>query len=227
MEKSNDILEMIRNNRAKIEALKNSIAAVKYSKRTDPEIVEAAEQAEALKIENAILYDNARRAYFAEVFPVVLEVFEKYAGKAYGPKTKDKINAEIKSRAHCAVYIDQNNYHSIINLIPLNAEGYSGTMYKYNSFEVYARYDFGTPVLTEDNKINLAALNIDNWRLSDCAEYMPDPAFSAGLIMKHFKQVKNACAAVQAACKEFNNNIPSSIDRLYEGNVANYIKFNF
>lgn len=226
MKNSNDILKAIKANSAKIEELNSFIKSAKYSQRTEPEIIKAAEQAEMLKLENAFMYDNARRAYYAEKMPVVLEVFRKYAGKAYGPKTKDRINEEVKSRANCAVYIEQSAYHCYINLVPLNEYGYSGTMYKYNDFQISGRWENGkcTMILNENNRINADALKADNWYLTNCGEYIENTTEAAQLLRERFNQTKKAMQELETACKAFNEVCPSRIEHTSANNFHNYLR---
>lgn len=77
-------------------------------KAAEAEMFALSEKKVDLKLTRMILESNARFALFSEVVPVVLEVFMKYKGKSFGPKTKEKIYKEIKERTECYCYIDQS-----------------------------------------------------------------------------------------------------------------------
>lgn len=223
MKNSKSILEEIKSNAAKIEELNNFVRSAKYSERTAPEIVKAAEDTETLKVINAILYDNARQALFAEVMPIIIEVFNKYSGKAYGPKTKDKINSEIKARANCAVYVDTNYYCSALNIVPLNDKGFSGTMFQYNSFEIFGEVEDGKRIkfISDDNKIN--AIDINKIYLSNCAPYEDLPKKKAAAIIASYAKVKKAHSDFEKIISEFNSVCPSRIDHISTSNYRNYL----
>lgn len=71
----------------------------------DAAIIKAEKKILDLKITIKLLKNNARVALFNELKPVIAESFNKYAGKPYGEKTRDKISDEIKTRTGCRCYI--------------------------------------------------------------------------------------------------------------------------
>lgn len=77
-------------------------------KAAESEMLAVSEKKVDLKLTKMILESNVRIALFNEVAPVVLEVFMKYKGKSFGPKTKEKIYEEIKEGTECYCYIDQS-----------------------------------------------------------------------------------------------------------------------
>lgn len=80
----------------------------RVKKAAESEMMAVSEKKVDLKITKMILESNARFALFSEVVPVVLEVFMKYKGKSFGPKTKKKIYEEIQEKTECYCYIDQS-----------------------------------------------------------------------------------------------------------------------
>ena len=80
----------------------------RVKKAAESEMMAVSEKKVDLKITKMILESNACFALFTAVVPVVLEVFMKYKGKSFGPKTKDKIYTEIKEKTECYCYIDQS-----------------------------------------------------------------------------------------------------------------------
>lgn len=203
-----------------IKDIDDMIKSAKYSELKEPKIIKACEARELLKIENAILRDNARQALVSEVMPAIVEIFNKYAGKRYGEKTKEKINAECKAAVNCAIYID-NRYGNWddLHIVPLNEKGYSGSFWRYDDFILPVRGE-GKSILV-DNVIQ--TLSIDDFQLSDCAAYVDDVERRAAEIMDAFKAIKDAHKAFNTACDGFNCIIPSGINRLHAGYIRHTI----
>lgn len=81
------------------------------------------------KIKMELLKGNARIALAAEAIPVICEIWNKYAGKKHGPKTNDKIKAEIKEKANIYFYLSQRVYSgSEFNITPCGMYGYDITV---------------------------------------------------------------------------------------------------
>jgi hypothetical protein len=228
MEKSIVILETIKKNRAEIEKAEEIISSSPFSARKkDAALIAIGEKAENLKIENQILKDNARRAYYAEVMPAALEIINSYAGKSYGEKTKEKIRQALISRANCSVYITASRYTDSITLVPLNENGFSGTMFNYGEFEIYTKGENGDrkKIITDNNKIQ--ALTMEDLYLSDCAEYVDDVPARAAEIKKAYFAIQAAEEALKTACDAFNVLLPRGIDRMYSNNTRNYLLRSF
>ena len=174
----------------------------------------AEEQCRVRLIGVKLLEHNAIIAYYHEAVPVIVDVFGQYAGKAYGPKTSDKIEAEIKDRIGGRAWIDRRYTPSY--KIELPGGSYTNTL------TIGARVIDGTrPELITDNKINsVPAEALELWFRSD--EYIDD-------IPGHINELETArAAAVQAfdlyeqARESYNNLTVDGISRI-EANVS-YIK---
>ncbi len=83
---------------------------------------EIKEQLFIWKTEHKIKLHNVKYAMWAECVPIIIEVYGKYVGKQYGPKTKKKIGQEIfektGERFKCCVTV--------------------GSQYTYGSITIYA-----------------------------------------------------------------------------------------
>ena len=124
------ILEQMQQNRQKLEAAKEKHSALLSADREtlkknmeklhflDNDIIHCQIVADILK-------DNYRIAFFTETMPALLQILQKYEGKRYGSKTKEKLYQEVKDNLHIALWIDQNNYHSYIEFTQLNNDGYT------------------------------------------------------------------------------------------------------
>jgi hypothetical protein len=89
--------------------LKSKAAA---RKENTAAIIKADQKILDLKLTIKLLKNNARVALFNELKPVIAESFNKYAGKPYGEKTRDKISDEIKTRTGHRCYIEYRYIHS-------------------------------------------------------------------------------------------------------------------
>lgn len=84
------------------------------------------------KIQRSLLTTNARIAFFKETAPVLLEELNRFVGKPYGEKTKEKIYNAFKARTNCGFYIKGYNCDCIdlYTLEPYrNCEITIGTVY--------------------------------------------------------------------------------------------------
>ena len=221
MNTMNQIMEQMKQNTKRIDELTEIVQNTPYSKRTEPEIVKAADEAEVLKVENKILHDNARRAYVAEVFPVALEIVNKYKGKPYGPKTKEKMQDELKARCNASFYLSQSEYDAgSIHLIPLNSQGYSGQSgFLYDDFDLFHENLTGNKLFT-DNKINEQIA--ENFTLSHCGQYVENVHQRAEEIIAKWRTAKATYAALEKQLSEFNGIVPSQIKHRYANSMTTY-----
>lgn len=235
MENYKNIIEQMKKNNAEIKEIENFFDGLRYPAeiKITPQMVKAAkaarqaasekrgERLQNLKIENAILRDNARRAYAADVLPAVLAILKKYDGKAYGEKTRDKMRDELKAAKSCAFHISREYYRDELHLVPLDEKGYSLTFCNYSDFEFSTSWTDGSPRLLNDNKIN-GKITPDELRLQNCGEYVEN-------VPERVKQIKSAYAAALAAesaarqaATEYNKLLPSGTLRRFELGGTNY-----
>lgn len=71
------------------------------------------------KVKIALLKNNAKFALMNDVVDVVVDAFNKFSGKPYGEKTKEKISNEVKEKVNCGAYI----YNNIIHVYMINYIG--------------------------------------------------------------------------------------------------------
>ena len=69
------------------------------------------------EIYKKILVHNAECAFWNEYVPVILECYNKYAGKRVGDKTKEKIREAIRNALpeQISVYVDNDSIHYAIH----------------------------------------------------------------------------------------------------------------
>lgn len=67
----------------------------------------------------ALLKSNAKLALMNDILDIVVSAFNKFSGKPYGEKTKEKISNEVKEKVNCGAYI----YNNIIHVYMMNCVG--------------------------------------------------------------------------------------------------------
>lgn len=77
-------------------------------KKVEDDIAKLNEEESDLTLAIKILRHNAKVALFNEVVPVALKILEKYKGKPYGEKTRQKICDEVKAATGCRFYLAGN-----------------------------------------------------------------------------------------------------------------------
>jgi hypothetical protein len=186
------------------------------------DIEAAAAELEPLNIELKIRHDNTRRMIYNATIPAVLDILKKWNGKPYGEKTKQKICDEMKTRFNCALYLS-NTYGGKIDLVPLNGEGYTNYTFKYDEFDIYTRYKDGQQIhVLNDNRIN-GAITADDIYLSNCPAIVADPAARAAEILAAFTELKRKQDQFEREITQFNNLLPSGIERRHISGFRNYL----
>lgn len=192
--------------------------------RTECEAATA--EKKVLEVEQQILRDNARRATFDAVMPKAVEILKKYHGKQYGPRTAEKISDELKAACGCALRLCAGKWLQDIDITPLNEQGYSGTMFRYNDFSIYKPTDNHgnkAPILTSENRIDAANLTPADLRLYDCHEYTENPREHARHILAELEKLDKQHKELESAISAFNAILPSGIESRNARDFKNYI----
>ena len=173
-----------------------------YELRLMRKIQEAEKQANTEQVKIAILNNNYKIAFFAEILPAIIAVLEKYRGKAYGEKTRKKIREELLQITQCNIYFSAEE----INIYKADNKGYN------TPFHLTAYTKNRARILNESNKIN--AIPAESLRLYDVSEYIEDiPAALA--TMEELKARAAALAEeLKQTCKEYNRFAAGGIDEL-------------
>jgi len=187
------------------------------------DIEAAAAELALLNIELKIRHDNARRMIYDATLPAILDILKKWNGKPYGEKTKQKISDEMKARFNCALYLS-NTYGGKIDLVPLNGEGYTNYNFRYDEFDIFTRYSSdGQQIhVLNDNRIN-GAITADDIYLSNCPAIVADPAARAAEILTAFTELKRKQDQFEREITQFNNLLPSGIERRHISGFRNYL----
>ena len=187
------------------------------------DIEAAAAELALLNIELKIRHDNTRRMIYDATLPAILGSLQKWNGKPYGEKTKQKISGEMKTRYNCALYLS-NTYGGKIDLVPLNGEGYTNFNFRYDEFDIFTRYNSdGQQIhVLNDNRIN-GAITADDIYLSNCPAIVADPAARAAEILAAFTELKRKQDQFEREITQFNNLLPSGIERRHISGFRNYL----
>ena len=149
----------------------------KKSGDTEKEQLISAEMKKAREADNAIINHNKKirtelkvmnnnllRLLYNEMLPPTLTYLKTISGKPYGEKTADKLYKFFRENYNCAVFVSKDE----IRIQPLSEQGYT----TYINLRVCSNY--GCDILTPDNKVNIDALNLDNFHTFDCKEFITD-----------------------------------------------------
>lgn len=173
MKKYNEIKAELKENRARIDALKaevkhlnfdaeikaaiagNNYTAVKdlhnKAKANAERTAEAEKEIFILEIKHRFLNSNARAALFEEAIPAIIEALKPYARKPYGEKTRAKIREEVK-KAGYSFYFDGSRPYRVE--IALLKDGY--TCGETTTGHAINEGGLMDGFITDDNKINIA-----------------------------------------------------------------------
>lgn len=159
--------------------------------RIDERLKAEAEKETRARIEAAILKDNAAQALFAENIGKICEIWNSYAGKVHGEKTRDKIRAEIETATGLRVWV-VNDYSGA--KISINTTARGSFFYGYgDTLTAYA-----TETQTTDGGNKIQPLRAEAFRLSYIGAYVDD-------VKKHAAALVKAHAAAMKAEQEFKN----------------------
>lgn len=174
------------------------------SKMAETEELEA--QKRDLELTLKFLKNNAKIALFNETMPVVLEILGKYVGKPYGPKTKVKIEDEIKEETNCLMYIDKG-----INIAALNEKGYTIGY----TFVCGCKYENGErKSILIDNKIQkLKISDLELWYINE--NYIEDIPTTIEKIKKIRREAVKKQEELRGICDKFNKLTVNGIERIY------------
>lgn len=175
------------------------------------------------RIKSMILSDNCRISFYNYILPAFIELWNKYNGKQYGEKTKEKITAEFKKKYNCSFYFSGYHYGDTLYIYSLDENGYRNggaveiTIYTKYDNENIERYRF------IDNNNKIISVDIDNCYLSENKKYINNIDAHIKKIYAAHEKVKKACADLENACKFFNEITPAKIENQYINGIRTYL----
>ena len=151
---------------------------------------------------------NLKCAIRAAVLDAYAEIIPAFAGKAYGPKTADKIKEMFLDRTGCRVTFQG---HTIAVYPSADVYGYCNNL----NFDIYASYNdeikARPAVITPDNKI--ALLNVSAFEAG--AAPVDDIPGTIEQLLQAYSVAAEKYNALQAACSAYNVLQVGNIPRLY------------
>ena len=136
-----------------------------------------------------------------DVIDVVIESFNRYAGKPYGEKTKDKISHAIQEKTNCCAYVTGNQ----ILVTPVNSIGLE------DSIKI-GTTDFNIKILV-DNKIQ--TLEKENFCLWDVkSNYIEDLDAEARTIRNMQAEIMKRKEELEQMCIEYNSHAVKGINHI-------------
>ena len=214
MQDYKEIVKQIKKNANKAHELEALNKKMWHDRNKGDEYAHNTERIEELYLINKILTDNARQSAIATILPVFAELINKYAGKPYGEKTKQKIAEEMKKLTGFRVYLYAGEYRQEIRF-------YDGdsNFFGYTNTEL-ALYAWHHRQILHDNKI--VPFCVEDWSLSYCAEYVDDVINRLCDIKQARQTAMIAYEKAEQAFRELNELVPSSIDHVYPNTFRGY-----
>lgn len=170
-------------------------AFAKYRKLYDQILAESNDKTRA-EIKARICAENVKCAIFADVMPIFAEVWNKYAGKKAGEKTREKIKNDIQTRTGGAFYVSASfdTYRDIIYIRPQEQK------YFY-CFAIEAN-NWNSARLTDDNN-TITAITPDAFKIS--ARHYDDPEKATAQLLKLHAEAEKAIEKAREAVKAYND----------------------
>lgn len=164
-------------------------------------------EAKIRKIENKILYDNARIELFNEVMPNALTVWNSYENKPYGEKTKARIKEKVRELTGCWFYAEWKQYGCDEFSFCVDYQRDSKLHYFFNSksFDVCpVDYDKKFLVFNKIQKVEF-----DELKLSWCNKYIEDTYSEAKRIYEEVTSLEEEFSKIEMRVHELNTSLPS------------------
>lgn len=193
--------------------IKERIAQKKENPEAEAEhlqrIAETQETIISGKLKLKLMQNNARISLFNEVMPIVLEVLQKYNGKAHGEKTSQKIRDEIKEKTNCYVYMNSSSFR----IVPCDTVGNT-----YN-VECGTRYiDGNKKPLLINNKINVVSMeDLEVYYIN--RTYFEDLDTTVAELKRIYEEAKKKQEELKELCSQFNK---LSVDGISNLNHTEY-----
>jgi hypothetical protein len=179
------------------------IRVAKEAEANAEKIAKLSDELYILNIENLVLQENARAALFAEAYPIILKACEKYNGKPYGEKTREKIYQEVKKAGYSFYFDGYEDYR--INISEITPNYYGGYKTTANATDENGKYSI---FVTKDNKLNIA-----NVTASPNDKYTENPRKKARQIAKAIKAHEKALDNARKTASELSSILPDGIPR--------------
>lgn len=182
------------------------------------------EEARIKRIMAKIFKDNARMSFIESELPKIVEVLNNYTGKPMGEKTTAKMQAEVKAKCNCHVYINSRYGYDAVNITLLGEDGCSRYELGYDDLRLISKWDAEKKEhkrVLIDNKMQ--HIELEDLELSNRAEYIEEVSDHAKKILEEHAKLVQAYKEFEEKCEAYNEIIPTTMDREYARNFKGYI----
>lgn len=169
-----------------------------------------------------ITIKNAETVFLTQVFPKILDVINKYAGKRIGKKTEEKVSAEIEKTFNC--YVRFNLLEDISINTPYTKLNVGFT---YGRVTVYAKRKTARENyknFDENGKLN--KLSIDMFHMPTEKDYINNIDEYVNKKYNDFKAIRVRMAELQNMIAEYNIDNSEALNRPSMYHIGNGIDFN-
>lgn len=166
------------------------------------------------KMERIIICHNAKVAFFVEYLPKVLDVYNKYAGKRVGEKTKEKIRTEIRE------LLDGLNVNVYINNDGVNYSVLNST-WDILYFRYDTEYKKRLGMWNDEAKLNKFDVSMFNPKnityIDNSEEYIAAKKAQA-------EKIRELSIELENVRNVYNENLCEGINRLEYGKTDEYFR---
>lgn len=151
-----------------------------------------------------VMQSNAVIAFKFQVFPKILEILNKYAGKRIGDKTNEKIQNEIQSVTGCHVTFNQ------MRNIDIWTDYYNLPDRRITMYSVYGETNF----IEEDGKLKLKKLDVNMYIMPKGEEYIENVEEYTNRKMKEVAEINEKLKELRDMVTAYNEDLTEGFDRL-------------
>ena len=165
------------------------------------------------EIQRKIILHNAKCTFIAEYIQPILDIYNKYAGKRIGNKTRDKIRDatnELLKDVPAHVYIDTDGInYSVLNI------NWERIWFKYENGKRYTFYDSDGKM----NKLEMSMFHdVDMKYIEDTEKYI-------AMKTEQADKIKELSILLEKARKEYSDNLCDGFATLDYGKTNTYFTF--
>jgi hypothetical protein len=158
-----------------------------------------------------ILKANAGRVLYEDNIGKICEIWNSYAGKPYGEKTRDKIREEMREKLGLSVWVSEQ-YGAKISIHTTDQK--TPHYWHADGLEVYGIYKDGESAHALNGENKMQELTPEKLRLSYIGEYIDDPKKHADKIIKLHQKARQALKAFEDIASEYNQATRGKIERI-------------
>lgn len=160
------------------------------------------EQRTKLEIERKVIANNLLLILYKDVMPTIVEVLNSFEGKAYGPKTSEKIKKIILEKTECSIWIE---------------ESYTDKIHVHKTYSCNFECGLkGNKKILVGNKIqHIDIEELEIWYVNSA--YIDDTEAYAEQIINIHKEAEAKQKELEEICSRYNRLAVNGINHIYIG----------